>query len=67
MKRKDLLAAVLLIVAGTPDAGIWEFRSDARPQTFSSLMCFCAADRMARIARWDRPVEGLSGQPEGPR
>lgn len=37
-------------VAGTPDAGIWEYRSEWRPQTFSSLMCWAAADRMATIA-----------------
>ena len=34
-----------------PDAGIWEFRTEWRPQTFSSLMCWAAADRMARIAQ----------------
>jgi len=37
-------------VAGRPDAGIWEFRTEWRPQTFSSLMCWAAADRMQRIA-----------------
>jgi GH15 family glucan-1,4-alpha-glucosidase len=36
-------------VAGTPDMGIWEFRSGAHPQTFSSLMCWAAADRMASV------------------
>jgi len=44
------LARKAISVAGKPDAGIWEFRSDWRPQTFSSLMCWAAADRMARIA-----------------
>ena len=42
-------------VAGQPDAGIWEFRDDWRPQTFSSLMCWAAADRMARIAERHEP------------
>lgn len=37
-------------VAGTPDAGIWEFRKAWEPQTFSSLMCWAGADRMARIS-----------------
>jgi GH15 family glucan-1,4-alpha-glucosidase len=32
-----------------PDAGIWEYRTKWKPQTFSSLMCWAAADRMARI------------------
>ena len=42
-------------VAGQPDAGIWEYREDWRPQTFSSLMCWAAADRMARIAERHQP------------
>jgi GH15 family glucan-1,4-alpha-glucosidase len=37
-------------LAGTPDAGIWEYRTEWKPQTFSSLMCWAAADRMAGIA-----------------
>ncbi|MDP2315819.1 MAG: glycoside hydrolase family 15 protein [Pseudomonadota bacterium] len=39
-----------IAVAGTPDAGIWEHRTAPRPQTFSSLMCWAAADRMATVA-----------------
>jgi GH15 family glucan-1,4-alpha-glucosidase len=42
-------------VAGKPDAGIWEYRANWRPQTFSSLMCWAAADRGSRIARRHRP------------
>jgi GH15 family glucan-1,4-alpha-glucosidase len=44
-------------VAGEPDAGIWEYRSEWRPQTFSSLMCWAAADRMGRIARRHRSAD----------
>jgi GH15 family glucan-1,4-alpha-glucosidase len=33
-----------------PDAGIWELRSRARVHTSSSLMCWAACDRLARIA-----------------
>jgi GH15 family glucan-1,4-alpha-glucosidase len=44
------LARKAISVAGRPDAGIWEFRSDWRPQTFSTLMCWAATDRMSRIA-----------------
>jgi GH15 family glucan-1,4-alpha-glucosidase len=51
------LARKAVAVAGQPDAGIWEFRSDWRPQTFSSLMCWAAADRMARIAAVHCPDE----------
>ncbi len=48
------LARKAVSVAGQPDAGIWEYRSEWRPQTFSSLMCWAAAERMARIARRHR-------------
>jgi GH15 family glucan-1,4-alpha-glucosidase len=34
-----------------PDAGIWEFRGRAAVHTFSSLMCWAACDRLARICR----------------
>jgi GH15 family glucan-1,4-alpha-glucosidase len=44
------LARRAIAVAGQPDAGIWEFRREARPQTFSSLMSWAAADRMAKVA-----------------
>ena len=33
-----------------PDAGIWEYRGRLRVHTFSSLMCWAACDRLARIA-----------------
>jgi len=45
----DRLAKKAVSVAGTPDAGIWEYRIEWMPQTFSSLMSWAAADRMSRI------------------
>ena len=33
-----------------PDAGIWELRTRARVHTSSTLMCWAACDRLARIA-----------------
>ena len=33
-----------------PDAGMWELRSRARIHTSSSLMCWAACDRLAKIA-----------------
>jgi len=33
-----------------PDAGLWELRGAKRVHTFSSLMCWAACDRLARIA-----------------
>jgi GH15 family glucan-1,4-alpha-glucosidase len=46
----ERLARRAVSVAGTPDAGIWEYRTEWKPQTFSSLMCWAAADRMSQIA-----------------
>jgi GH15 family glucan-1,4-alpha-glucosidase len=34
-----------------PDAGIWEFRGRVAVHTHSSVMCWAACDRLARIAR----------------
>ena len=33
-----------------PDAGLWEYRNRAQVHTFSSVMCWAACDRLARIA-----------------
>ena len=33
-----------------PDAGLWEFRGRAHVHTYSSVMCWAACDRLARIA-----------------
>ena len=50
----DGLARKAISLAGVPDAGIWEYRTEWKPQTFSSLMCWAAADRTAGIhARFD--------------
>jgi len=51
----ERLARQAVAVAGTPDAGIWEYRTEWIPQTFSSLMCWAAADRMARVAAHHLP------------
>lgn len=51
----ERLARQAIAVAGKPDAGIWEYRANWRPQTFSSVMCWAAADRASRIARRHRP------------
>jgi len=49
------LARRAISLAGVPDAGIWEYRTEWKPQTFSSLMCWAAADRMAAIAQRHEP------------
>jgi GH15 family glucan-1,4-alpha-glucosidase len=33
-----------------PDAGLWEFRGRSSVHTYSSVMCWAACDRLARIA-----------------
>jgi GH15 family glucan-1,4-alpha-glucosidase len=43
----ERLARKAIALAGTPDAGIWTLW---QPQTFSSLMSWAGADRMARVA-----------------
>jgi len=51
------LARKAVSVASQPDAEIWEYKSEWRSQTFSSLVCWAAADRMSRIARRHRPAQ----------
>jgi GH15 family glucan-1,4-alpha-glucosidase len=51
------LARKAISLAGVPDAGIWEYRTEWKPQTFSSLMCWAAADRMAGIADRYAPAD----------
>ena len=50
------LARKAVLLAGVPDAGIWEYRTELKPQTFSSLMCWAGADRMAGIADRHQPA-----------
>ena len=49
------LARKAISLAGVPDASIWEYRTEWKAQTFSSLMCWAAADRMAGIATLHDP------------
>jgi GH15 family glucan-1,4-alpha-glucosidase len=56
LKLIEELARKAISLVGMPDAGIWEYRTEWMPQTFSSLMCWAAADRMARIAARHAPV-----------
>jgi len=52
----ERLARKAIAVAGMPDAGIWEYRIESKPQTFSGLMCWAAADRMALVADQHAPA-----------
>jgi GH15 family glucan-1,4-alpha-glucosidase len=56
LKLIERLARKAISVAGVPDAGIWEYRTEWKPQTFSNLMCWAAADRMARVFSMHAPA-----------
>ena len=49
-RRLESLGDQAATLYDRPDAGIWELRGTARVHTFSSLMCWAACDRLARIA-----------------
>ena len=58
LRLLESLARKAISSAGKPDAGIWEFRTAPETQTFTSLMCWAAADRMARVAQIHAPALG---------
>jgi GH15 family glucan-1,4-alpha-glucosidase len=49
-ERLEALGRRAVAVFDQPDAGLWELRGMARVHTFSSVMCWAACDRLARIA-----------------
>jgi GH15 family glucan-1,4-alpha-glucosidase len=48
--RTEVLGERATKMFAVPDAGPWEFRGIERVHTFSSVMCWVACDRLARIA-----------------
>ena len=52
------LARKAVQVAGSPDAGIWEYRNEWTPQTFSTLMSWAAADRVSHVLDRRAPGSG---------
>jgi len=46
----ETLGEMARAVYNKPDAGIWELRNTERIHTFSSVMCWVACDRLARVA-----------------
>jgi len=48
--RLEPLGATALKVHDQPDSGMWELRGKKRVHTFSSIMCWAACDRLAKIA-----------------
>jgi GH15 family glucan-1,4-alpha-glucosidase len=49
-RRLEGLGEMAREVYDQPDAGLWELRSATAVHTFSSVMCWVACDRLARIA-----------------
>ena len=49
-QRLELLGEKAVALHDQPDAGLWEYRGRQRVHTFSTLMCWAACDRLARIA-----------------
>ncbi|MBC8049906.1 MAG: glycoside hydrolase family 15 protein [Chitinophagales bacterium] len=49
-RKLEVLGEQALKLHNEPDAGIWELRTRARVHTSSSLMCWAACDRLAKIA-----------------
>ena len=49
-ERLESLGRRAVAMHDQPDAGLWELRGRARVHTFSSVMCWAACDRLARIA-----------------
>ncbi len=49
-QRLEPLGEMAIQVHDQPDAGLWELRGSRRVHTFSSIMCWAACDRLARIA-----------------
>jgi len=49
-QRLEILGEMAFKVYDRPDSGLWERRGITKPHTFSSVMCWAACDRLARIA-----------------
>jgi len=50
LSRLERLGDYAVRLFDKPDAGPWEYRGRSEPHTYSSLMCWAACDRLARIA-----------------
>ena len=49
-KQLEMVGEQAYLLHDQPDAGMWELRSRAHVHTSSSLMCWAACDRLAKIA-----------------
>jgi len=49
-ERLEILGKRAVTLFDKPDAGPWELRTSAAVHTFSSVMCWAACDRLAKVA-----------------
>jgi GH15 family glucan-1,4-alpha-glucosidase len=49
-ERLEAVGQRCLELFDKPDAGLWELRTKAKVHTYSSVMCWAGADRLAKIA-----------------
>jgi GH15 family glucan-1,4-alpha-glucosidase len=49
-ERLEKIGEIAAQLYDKPDAGLWELRTSAHVHTYSSLMCWAACDRLAKIA-----------------
>lgn len=49
-RRLEPLGEHAWVLHDQPDAGLWEFRGRTEVHTYSSVMCWAACDRLAKIA-----------------
>ena len=50
-ERLEHIGEQAVKVFDQPDAGLWELRTKAHIHTFSSVMCWAACDRLAKVAQ----------------
>lgn len=49
-RKLEIIGDKAIYYFDKPDAGLWEFRGSQHVHTFSSMMCWAAADRLGKIA-----------------
>jgi GH15 family glucan-1,4-alpha-glucosidase len=68
LERLEALGGRAVAVYDQPDAGLWELRGSTHVHTFSSVMCWAACDRLARIAaRLGQPAKAQSWREDAER
>ncbi len=50
-RQLETLGEKAVALFDKPDAGLWEYRGRAQVHTYSAVVCWCAADRLAKVAR----------------